>query len=265
MNAFLEHSFQILKGKTMSTLKDKVAIITGGNSGIGLAAAQSLIDAGARVAIFGRDRTTLDQSKAQLGERAIAVQGDVTNSEDLDRLYSTTVETFGKVDVLFANAGIAKFAPFNETPEAVFDQLFDINVKGVYFTVQRALPHLNTGASVIVTTSAVNVKGLPGASAYAATKAAVRSLVRTWAAELSERNIRFNAISPGPVETPIFSKTGLPQEAMDDFAKQTIASVPLKRFGGPGEIGKAVRFLASDEASFVQGAELVADGGFSAV
>ena len=249
----------------MSRLEGKTALITGGNSGIGRAIAQEFASQGAHVAIFGRNQATLDETKSLIGNGTLAVQGDVTNLDDLDTLYKATSEKLGKIDVLVVNAGIAKVSPLDQTTESFFDQTSDINFKGAFFTVQKALPYLNDGASIILVSSIVNIKGFPGFSVYSATKAAVRSLARSWATELSPRNIRVNTLSPGPIETPIFDKMGLPQETLDEFAAGMIQQVPLGRFGKPEEMAKAALFLASDDSSYIQGAELSADGGVAQV
>ena len=211
-------------------LEGKVALVTGGNSGIGLATAKRLQEEGARVAISGRSKKTLDDAVKTIGNGVLAIQADVAKLADLDKLYAEVSTKLGKVDVLFVNAGVAKFAPFAETPESVFDEQFNINIKGAYFTIQKALPLLNDGASIILNTSVADSKGNAGTSAYSATKAALRSLARTTAAELVERGIRVNAVAPGPIVTPIFEKTGLPKESVDEFAKEFIAKVPMKRF-----------------------------------
>ncbi len=249
----------------MNRLEGKTALITGGNSGIGRAIAQEFANQGAHIAIFGRNQTTLDETKALIGNGTLAVQGDVTRLDDLDALYQATSEKLGKIDVLVVNAGIAKVSPLEQTTESFFDQTNDINFKGAFFTVQKALPYLNDGASIILVSSIVNIKGFPGFSVYSATKAAVRSLARSWATELSPRNIRVNTLSPGPIETPIFDKMGLPQETLDEFAAGMIQQVPLGRFGKPEEMAKAALFLASDDSSYIQGAELSADGGVAQV
>ena len=234
----------------------KVAVVTGGNSGIGLATAQEFKAQGAKVAIFGRSQKTLDEAVHTIGEGTLAVRGNVTDLADLNRLYEQTVERFGKVDILVVNAGISKPAPVEQVDEALFDQISDTNFKGAFFTVQRALPHLNEGASIILVTAAVNQKGVPGYSVVSATKAALRSLARTFSAELLHRGIRVNALSPGTIETPIFGKLGLPVEPLK-WAEQ----IPMKRIGTAEEMAKAALFLASSDSSYVLGAELVVDGG----
>ena len=245
----------------MSKLSNKVAVITGGSSGIGLATAQRFIADGARVVITGRNQEALDAAVAGLGERATGIHGDVANLEDLDRLFAQVKEQFGRVDVLFANAGIAPFVPFEAVTEEHFDSLFSINVRGLFFTVQKALPLLSEGASIILNASVVAQSGLPNTSVYSATKAAVRSLARTLATELSPRGIRVNVVSPGLIETPLVGKLGLSKDELDAFAQKVVQQTPLGRPGKPEEIAATVAFLASDDASYFTGAELVADGG----
>jgi NAD(P)-dependent dehydrogenase (short-subunit alcohol dehydrogenase family) len=239
----------------------KTVVITGGNSGIGLATAKLFHDEGAKVAISGRDQKTLDEAVKTIGSDVLAVKADVSKLADIDRLYSQVAAKFGKIDGLFANAGIAKFAPVSDSTEQLFDETFDINVKGLYFTVQKALPHLNNNAGIVLNSSVVNAKGSPTTSVYSASKAAVRSLARTLAAELVVRSIRVNVVSPGPIETPIFGRTGLPQAAVDEFANHIKASNPMKRFGTPEEVAHAVLFLTSGEASYITGVDLNVDGG----
>jgi len=246
-------------------LEGKVAVVTGGNSGIGLASAQRLQEEGARVAIAGRSKKTLDEAAKTLGNGVLAIQADVSRLPDIDKIFAEVSRKLGKIDVLFVNAGVAKFAPLAETSESLFDENFDTNIKGAYFTVQKALPFLNDGASIILNTSVVDRKGYPAASAYSATKAALRSLARTAAAELVGRGIRVNAVAPGPIETPIFGRTGLPKEAMDQFAKDTLTRVPMKRFGQSEEVAGAVAFLASQDASYITGEEINVDGGIGQI
>jgi NAD(P)-dependent dehydrogenase (short-subunit alcohol dehydrogenase family) len=250
----------------MKRLEGKVAVVTGGNSGIGLATAKRFHEEGARVVIAGRSQKTLDEAVKAIGKGTVAVQADVSSAKDLDRLYTTVSEKMGKIDVLFANAGIYKFAPLAATTEVLYDELFDINARGVYFTIQKALPHLNDGASIIVNTSVAGEIGVPNGTAYAATKAALRSFTRSIAAELVERGIRVNAVSPGPIETPAgFERTGLSKETVDEMLKGFISMVPMKRIGQPEEIAATVAFLASQDASFITGAEIPVDGGLAQI
>jgi NAD(P)-dependent dehydrogenase (short-subunit alcohol dehydrogenase family) len=245
----------------MTRLEGKVAVVTGGNSGIGLATAKRFQEEGAKVAISGRSRETLDEAVRTIGNGVLAVQADVAKLADIDKLYAEVSQKLGKIDVLFVNAGVAKFASLAETSESTYDEQFDINIKGAYFTIQKALPLLNDGASIILNTSVADRQGTVGASAYSATKAALRSLARTAAAELVGRGIRVNAVAPGPIVTPIFGRTGLPQQAIDEFAKEVVAKVPMKRFGQPEEVAGAVAFLASQDASYITGVEINVDGG----
>jgi NAD(P)-dependent dehydrogenase (short-subunit alcohol dehydrogenase family) len=244
-------------------LEGKTAVVTGGNSGIGLASAKRLHEEGARVLITGRDARTLDAAVSAIGAGAIALQSDVSKLEDIDRLFSVVESKLGKIDVLFANAGIARFAPYSDSQAALFDELFATNVKGVYFTLQKALPHLNDGASVILNTSVVASKGTGNMGIYAATKAAVRSFARTAATELQGRNIRVNAVAPGPIATPIFGRSGLTEEQIEGFKAGIASRVPLGRIGRPEEIASAVAFLASNDSSYITGIELNVDGGMA--
>jgi len=245
----------------MNTLDNKVAVVTGGSSGIGLATAQRFIAEGAQVVVTGRNQEALDAAVSTLGGRATGIRGDVANLDDLDRLFAQVRERFGRIDVLFANAGVAPFVPFRAVTEEHFDRLFNINVRGLFFTVQKALPLLSDGASVILNASVVAQVGLPNTSVYAATKAAVRSLGRTLAAELAPRGIRVNVVSPGLIETPLVGKLGLSPEEVEAFGAQVVQQTPLGRLGKAEEIAATVAFLASDDASYFTGADLVADGG----
>jgi NAD(P)-dependent dehydrogenase (short-subunit alcohol dehydrogenase family) len=253
------------KEAPMGKLTNKVAVVTGGNSGIGLSSAKAFIDEGAKVVIFGRDQATLDRAVETLGSGAVGVKGDVTSDADLERLFDTAKKRFGKVDVVFANAGVAEFLPVEAANDEHFDKLFGINVRGVLKTVQHAVPALNDGASIVLTTSSANEIGMAGSSVYAATKAAVRSFARTMSAELVHRNIRVNAVSPGPVATPIFGRMGMTQEQIAATEGQLTQMVPLKRVSAPSEIAQAVVFLASADSSYVVGTELVVDGGLSQI
>ena len=249
----------------MKRLEGKVAVVTGGNSGIGLATAQRFLEEGAKVAISGRNQKTLEEAAKLLGDGVLVLQADTASLKETEKFLAAVEKKFGKIDVLFVNAGVAKFAPITETSEGLFDEQFDINIKGAYFTIQKALPHLNDGASIILNTSVVSSKGVAGASAYSATKAALRSVARTAAAELVGRGIRVNAVAPGPIVTPIFGRTGLPQEALDSFSKELIETVPMKRFGQPEEVAGTVAFLASQDASYITGVEINVDGGIGQI
>lgn len=247
----------------MSKLNNKIAVVTGGNSGIGLATAKRFAAEGAKVIITGRRREATDEAAASIGEAASGIVADASNLADTDRMIEQIQQQHGQIDVLFLNAGVAPFAPLAETDEASFDQVFDINVKGLFFTLQKALPLLNPGASVILNASVVQKQGFPGASAYAASKAAVRSIGQTAAAEFGSQGIRVNLLSPGPIETPIYGKTGMPQEAVDGLGEKLATSAPLGRFGTPDEMASVALFLASDESSYITGADIQADGGLT--
>lgn len=245
----------------MQKLKNKVAVVTGGSSGIGLSIATSFAQQGARVVITGRNKTALDKAVSEIGLGSIALQGDVSNLQDLTRIYRSVNEKFGNIDVLVANAGIYIIAPLNDFTEEQFDRISDINFKGVFFTVQKALPYLNEGASIILVSSTVNEKGIPNHAAYAASKAAVRSLARSFSAELIGRKIRVNALTPGPIDTPIFSTVTSNNDEAKAMATAMGNFTPVKRLGSSEEIALASVYLASDESAFMIGAELLLDGG----
>lgn len=242
-------------------LKNKVAIVTGGSSGIGLATAKLFAAEGAMVAITGRNQANLNKAIAAIGPNAIGIQGDVANLADLDRLYKTVQEKWGKADVLVANAAVYVLAPLANFTETMFDTVSNINFKGTFFTVQKALPFLNDGAAVILISSTVNEKGVPNHAAYAASKAAVRSLARSFSAELLDRKIRVNALTPGPVDTPVFESVSGSKEEAQAMADGMAAFTPAKRIGTPPEIAAAALYLASDESAYMIGAELLVDGG----
>jgi NAD(P)-dependent dehydrogenase (short-subunit alcohol dehydrogenase family) len=246
-------------------LQGKVAVITGGNSGIGLATAHVFKANGAKVVVFGRSRQTLDHAAASLGSDVLPVQGDVRNFGDLERLFEQTNQRFGKIDVLVANAEIAKFAPVDVLSEELFDELSDILFKGVFFTVQKALPFLRDGASVILVGSGDSDKlGRVGTSIYSAAKAAVRSLARSLSVELLPRRIRVNVLGPGMTDTPIISREGgLPGTTPEELAAAITETIPLRRRGTPDEMAKAILFLASDDSTYCLGSELLVDGGFT--
>ncbi len=242
-------------------LEGKVAVITGGNSGIGLATAKRFVAEGAYVFITGRRQAQLDAAVKDIGNNVSGVQGDVANLVDLDKLYAAVKVKKGRIDILFANAGSAELAPLGEITEEHFDKTFNTNVKGLLFTVQKALPLLPDAASIILNASIVASTGNPAFSVYSATKAAVRSFARTWILDLKERKIRVNAISPGPINTPGLDGLGQTAGVGDQLKESLLASVPMGRIGTPDEIAKAVVFLASDDSSFVTGTELFVDGG----
>ena len=250
-------------------LEGKIAVITGGNSGIGLATAHRLVQEGAYVFIVGRRQSELDTAVKQIGKNVIGVQGDVSNLEDLDRLYDTVKQQKGRIDILFANAGIAESASLESISESHFDKIFNFNVKGLLFTVQKALPLFQDGrgGSIILTASVGGSKGFEGISVYAATKAAVRSFARSWTVDLKQRKIRVNAVSPGPIATPMLSSAGmkLSEEQVEQFKTSIVNAVPLGRMGDPDEVAKAVSFLASDDSSYVSGIELFVDGGMAQI
>jgi NAD(P)-dependent dehydrogenase (short-subunit alcohol dehydrogenase family) len=242
-------------------LNNKVAIVTGGGSGIGLATAKLFAAQGAKVAITGRNQETLNNALEVIGSNAISIQGDIANLNDLDRMYQIVADKFGKIDILFANAAVYVLAPLAEYTEEMFDSTSDINFKGTFFTVQKALPHLNAGASVILTSSTVNEKGIPNHAAYSASKAAIRSLARSFSSELLDRKIRINVVSPGPIDTPVFETIASSKEEAKAIAESMGQFAPVKRLGSPDEVASAVLYLASDESAFMVGAELLLDGG----
>ena len=249
----------------MNRLEGKVAVITGGNSGIGLATARRFAEEGAHVFITGRRQNELDAAVRQIGKQATGVQGDVSNLADLDRLYATVKREKGRIDVVFANAGGGSFAPLGAISEEHFDTTFSSNVKGLVFTVQKALPLLLDGGSIILNASIAASKGLPGMSVYSATKAAVRSFARGWTVDLKARKIRVNAISPGPIDTPGVQSMGLTEAQLEQFKTEIVGAVPLARMGRADEIAKAALFLASDDSSYVTGIELFVDGGMAQI
>jgi NAD(P)-dependent dehydrogenase (short-subunit alcohol dehydrogenase family) len=239
----------------MGKLQGKAAVITGGSTGIGLASAKLFVKEGAYVFITGRRQKELDEAVKAIGKNVTGVQGDVAKLADLDRLYDVVGRVKGRIDIVFANAGVAEFAPLGSITEEHFDKLFNINVRGTLFTVQKALPLLNDGGSIILTGSVAGVKGTPAFGVYGASKAAVRNFVRAWTVELKDRRIRSNVLSPGPTDTPIVD-----QQPADAIAR-IASTIPMGRMGEADEIAKAALFLASDDSSFVTGIELFVDGG----
>ncbi len=249
----------------MKNLNGKVAVITGATSGMGLETAKSLLAQGARVVLTGRSKEKLEKLEGQLEGEYLLVQADAASTADSKKLVEKTVEAFGKIDILFLNAGIFEALPIGSLTEDSYQRIFDINVKGPIFMVNEAVHALNEGASVIFNTSVTNMKGMPGVSVYGGSKAAVRSVVRTLAAELAPRGIRVNAISPGPIDTPIWTKTNMEAEQIQGFAAGVSQQVPLGRFGQSREIADVVTFIASDAASFITGVEIPVDGGMAQV
>lgn len=247
----------------MKKLANKVAVITGGNSGIGLATAQHFINEGAQVIITGRNQQTLQQAKQQLGEQAHTLTSDASSMQDIQQLAEQVKQISPKIDILFVNAGFGLFSPIDQVDEDHFDKQFNVNVKGVYFTIQQLIPLINEGGAVILNTSVVTEMGMPGASIYSATKAAVSSFAKTLGAELVGRKIRVNVVSPGPIQTNFFNATGMSHEQIEGFATGVLSQVPMQRFGTPEEVARVVSFLASDDASYVLGAEIYVDGGMS--
>jgi NAD(P)-dependent dehydrogenase (short-subunit alcohol dehydrogenase family) len=249
----------------MGKLDGKTALITGGNSGIGLATAKQFVKEGAYVFITGRREPELAEAVKEIGSNVTGVQGDVSKLGDLDRLFAQIKREKGRLDVVFANAGVATYAPFGKITEEHYDAIINTNVKGLLFTVQKALPLVPDGASIILNASIVASKGLPANSVYSASKAAVRSFARTWTTDLKDRRIRVNAVSPGPIETPGLKDLVASSGAGEERLKMISSSVPLGRLGAPDEIAKAVVFLASDDSSYITGTELFVDGGMAQV
>ncbi len=247
----------------MSTLKDKVAVVTGGNSGIGLATAEEFIARGAKVVITGRNRDAVEAAASGLGSGTLGVTADQASITDSEKLVNTVKERYGKVDVLFVNAGIGAFAPVNDVTEEQFDVLMNVNFKGAFFTIQKFLPLLNDGASIILLSSVNAFTGMPGASVYSASKAALNSLGRTLSRELASRRIRVNTVNPGPIKTPILAKAGLDEAGVAAFHQKFAERIPLNRAGESAEVAKLVAFLASSDASFITGAEYNIDGGLT--
>jgi NAD(P)-dependent dehydrogenase (short-subunit alcohol dehydrogenase family) len=249
----------------MNKLEGKIALVTGGNGGIGLATAKEFANNGAYVFITGRREPELAAAVKEIGGNVTGVRGDVSNLDDLDHLFAQIKQEKGKLDIVFANAGVFKLSPFGKITEEFYDSIFDVNVKGLLFTVQKALPLMPDGGSVILNASIVASKGFPSNSVYAATKAAVRSFARTWTTDLKDRHIRVNVVSPGPIETPGMRELLASAEGGEQRLKMMINGVPLGRLGKPEEIAKAVVFLASDDSSYITGIELFVDGGFAQV
>ena len=247
----------------MSRLEGKTAVVTGGTSGIGLATAQRLIDEGAFVFITGRRQETLDEAIDKLGENAYGVRGDVAKLEDLDHLYETVKEKRGGIDILFANAGGGEFAKLGEITEEHFDTIFGNNVKGLLFTVQKALPLFREGGSIILNASTAASSGFESFSVYGASKAAVRSFARSWMMDLKDKKIRVNAVSPGPIETPAINGLAEDEEQAKQFKDAFVSQIPLGRIGQPEEVASTVAFLASGDSSFINGSEIFTDGGMN--
>ena len=249
----------------MPRLDGKVSLVTGGTSGIGLATANALAKGGAYVYITGRRERELTTAVQQIGGNATGVRGDVSDARDLDRLFEQIKEEKGRLDILFANAGIARYAALGNITEELYDSIFNVNVKGVLFTVQKALPLMPDGGSIILNASVVGSKGLSSNSVYSATKASIRSFARTWTTDLKHRGIRVNAISPGTIDTPGLNNLLASGEAGEQRRKMVASAIPLGRFGRPDEVAKTVVFLASDESSYITGSEIFVDGGFAQV
>jgi NAD(P)-dependent dehydrogenase (short-subunit alcohol dehydrogenase family) len=246
-------------------LAGKVALITGGNSGIGLATAKLFKAQGAQVIVTARSQDTYEAAQKEIGQHFDVVKSDISKLSEIDSLYKHIKTKYGTLNILFANAGVALFRPTTESDPEFFDNQFNTNVRGLYYTVQKALPLFANGSTVVLNSSVVASKGIPGASVYAATKAAVRSFARTWTAEIPVAQVRFNVLSPGPIDTPIYGKLGMPAEAVKAFGEQMTASVPAHRFGSSDEMAKVALFLASEESTYICGADISADGGFGQV
>jgi NAD(P)-dependent dehydrogenase (short-subunit alcohol dehydrogenase family) len=249
----------------VNRLKDKVAVVTGGSSGLGLATAKMFAAEGAFVYLTGRRQEALDSALKAIGSNAAGIRGDIANLADLDRVFEQVRADERQIDILFANAGIGEFVPLGAITEAHFDQTFDVNVKGTLFTVQKLLPLMPNGSSIVLNASMVSIKGLPAFSVYAATKAALRSFARSWIVDLKDRQIRVNVVSPGTVPTPGYDNLGMTKERMDGFIASQNAAIPLGRIGRPDEVAKAVLFLASEESSYINGVELFVDGGLAQI
>jgi NAD(P)-dependent dehydrogenase (short-subunit alcohol dehydrogenase family) len=247
----------------MARLDGKTALITGGTTGIGLETAKLFQTEGARIAFTGQNQERLNEAAQKLGSEAYAIRANMQSLADIEAMALQVKEQLGGLDVLFVNAGITKSASLAEVDEAHIDEQMGINFKGAFFTIQKVVPFIRDQGSIVLTTSCLNQMGMPGMSIYAASKAALRSLAQTLSAELTERGIRINAVSPGPIETPAYSKLGLPQEALQQMAGQLVEKVPMRRFGQPEEIARAALFLASEDSSFMLGEELVVDGGWA--
>jgi NAD(P)-dependent dehydrogenase (short-subunit alcohol dehydrogenase family) len=245
----------------MRRFTNKIVVVTGGTSGIGLAAAKQFIKEGAKVAVTGRSPQSVGDAQKEIGADGIAIAADVTKSVELDSLFQQVREKYGRIDVLYVNAGIAKLGSVAETTEDIFDDILNANFRGAYFTVQKALPLLPDGGCIVFATSRFNKAGVAGTSAVSASKAALRNLTRTLASELINRNIRVNAVSPGVIETPLFGKLGLGEADAQQLVQNLLQQIPAKRFGKPEEVATVVAFLASDDASYITGVELAVDGG----
>jgi NAD(P)-dependent dehydrogenase (short-subunit alcohol dehydrogenase family) len=244
-------------------LTNKIALVTGGTSGIGLAAAELFQREGAQVVVVGTDKDRLKATATALGDSGFAIAADLRQPAEIDRIVDEVRQRYGRIDILYANAGLGRAAPLEAVTEEQIDEQFDLNFKGLFFTIQKAVPLMAKGGSIVLTTSFLNSKGTPGLSILSATKAAVRSLARTLGAELAPRGIRINAVSPGPISTPFAGKLGLSEQELKAFAEGVEGQVPLQRFGEADEVARAALFLASDDSAYVTGTEIVVDGGLS--